>query len=147
MNFDLLPSARTSSRDWSCSRNHGRQSWDGIYFLDGYDVLVLPGFLHALALLVLGVAVIHDSANARHRVRRHFHQVQPPLKCVLQRIWGASFPVDFLGLVNSCALCVRLCPCSLAPSGRLACECRNITLLVIRRVSVYYVLNHGIRDQ
>jgi len=54
--------------------------------------LVLARFLYALALLVLVLPVVHDAAHRRRRIRRYFHQVQPPLRCVSQRVLRGHDP-------------------------------------------------------
>jgi hypothetical protein len=40
-------------------------------------------FVLSLLLLVLEFAVVHDAANRRLLLRRHFHQIHPDFACFL----------------------------------------------------------------
>ena len=64
------------------------------------DVLVLFRITFAATLLVAILAVIHQAANGRHRVRRDFDQVKPALSRHLERVPRLDHPDLLPFLVN-----------------------------------------------
>ncbi len=75
-----------------------------LHFLDRNHVLMLLGFLGALALLILILAIIHDPAHGRRRIRRHFHQIETTILCFDQRVLGPHYPELIALLVNDADL-------------------------------------------
>jgi hypothetical protein len=67
------------------------------HFLELDDVLVLARFALLAALFVPELAVIHQAANRRNRIRRDFHQIEPARASHFQSVASRDDP-DLLTL-------------------------------------------------
>src|SRR5690606_11076442 len=63
-----------------------------LHLLDLDVMQLLPSLTSLARLLVLVLAVIHDTANRRTRVRRDFDEVQPPFPCHGQSLLDRQDP-------------------------------------------------------
>ena len=59
-------------------------------FLELDDMLILARLTLLAALLIPELAVIHQAANRRHRVRSHFNKIKPALSRHFERITGRN---------------------------------------------------------